>query len=53
MATKAGAASGARLKSLPGPLGASLPELFPTEYRYTATGISYNIAGILGGDQQA
>jgi MFS family permease len=32
-----------------GPLGALLSELFPTKYRYTATGISYNVAGILGG----
>jgi len=32
-----------------GPLGAFLSELFPTQYRYTATGISYNVAGILGG----
>jgi MFS family permease len=32
-----------------GPLGAFLTELFPTKYRYTAAGISYNIAGILGG----
>jgi len=32
-----------------GPLGAFLAELFPTQYRYTATGVSYNIAGIIGG----
>ena len=32
-----------------GRLGAFLSELFPTQYRYTATGVSYNIAGILGG----
>ena len=32
-----------------GPLGAFLTELFATQYRYTATGLSYNIAGIIGG----
>lgn len=32
-----------------GPLGAFLSELFPTRYRYTATGLCYNIAGVLGG----
>jgi metabolite-proton symporter len=31
-----------------GPMGAELPELFPTNVRYTGSGISYNVAGILG-----
>ena len=31
-----------------GPLGAVLPELFPTNVRYTGSGVSFNIAGILG-----
>jgi MFS family permease len=32
-----------------GPAGAFLPETFPTRYRYTGTGMSYNLAGIVGG----
>ncbi|MDD7916178.1 MFS transporter [Actinomycetospora callitridis] len=32
-----------------GPQGAQLPELFPTHYRYTGAGLSYNLAGVLGG----
>lgn len=32
-----------------GPAGAFLPETFPTRYRYTGAGVSYNLAGILGG----
>lgn len=32
-----------------GPVGALLPEMFRAEYRYTAAGISYNLAGIIGG----
>ncbi|MCD0453510.1 MHS family MFS transporter [Actinocorallia sp. API 0066] len=32
-----------------GPVGAFLPELFNTRYRYTASGFCYNIAGVLGG----
>lgn len=32
-----------------GPVGAFLPELFETRYRYTATAVSYNMAGVLGG----
>ncbi|SFW79807.1 MFS transporter [Amycolatopsis australiensis] len=32
-----------------GPVGAFMPELFHTRYRYSATGFSYNVAGILGG----
>ncbi|NYD36237.1 MFS transporter [Actinomycetospora corticicola] len=32
-----------------GPIGAQLPELFPTRYRYTGAGMSYNLAGVLGG----
>jgi metabolite-proton symporter len=31
-----------------GPMGALLPELFPTPVRYTGSGISYNVASILG-----
>jgi metabolite-proton symporter len=31
-----------------GPMSAVLPELFPTNVRYTGSGISYNIASILG-----
>ncbi|MDV7243379.1 MULTISPECIES: MFS transporter [Rhodococcus] len=32
-----------------GPAAAYLPELFKTRYRYTGAGMSYNLAGILGG----
>ncbi|MEU3528725.1 MFS transporter [Streptomyces sp. NPDC038707] len=32
-----------------GPVGAFMPELFHTRYRYTATGFAYNVAGVLGG----
>jgi MFS family permease len=32
-----------------GPVGALLPETFPTHFRYTGAGISYNMAGIAGG----
>ena len=31
-----------------GPMGAVLPELFPTNVRYTGSAISYNFASILG-----
>ncbi|MFI5503770.1 MFS transporter [Corynebacterium kutscheri] len=31
-----------------GPMSAVLPELFPTHVRYTGSGISYNVASILG-----
>jgi len=31
-----------------GPMSAVLPELFPTNIRYTGSGISYNISSILG-----
>jgi len=31
------------------PTGAFLPELFETRYRYTGAGLSYNLAGIVGG----
>ena len=31
-----------------GPMGALLPELFPTNTRYTGSAISYNVASILG-----
>lgn len=30
------------------PMGALLPELFPTTVRYTGAGVAYNIGGILG-----
>jgi MFS family permease len=32
-----------------GPVGALLPETFPTHFRYTGAGTSYNMAGIAGG----
>jgi hypothetical protein len=32
-----------------GPVGALLPELFDTKYRYTGAGMGYNLAGVLGG----
>ncbi len=32
-----------------GPAAAFLPEIFDTRYRYTAAGLGYNLAGILGG----
>ncbi|MER7455110.1 MFS transporter [Nocardia beijingensis] len=32
-----------------GPVGAMLPELFATRYRYTGAGLAYNLAGVLGG----
>jgi len=32
-----------------GPIGAMLPELFETRYRYTGAGVGYNLAGIIGG----
>jgi MFS family permease len=32
-----------------GAVGAFLPEQFPTRYRYTAAGISYQLTGIVGG----
>jgi metabolite-proton symporter len=31
-----------------GPMGALLPELFPSNVRYTGSGIAYNVASILG-----
>jgi metabolite-proton symporter len=31
-----------------GPMGALLPELFPTDVRYTGSALAYNIASILG-----
>lgn len=31
-----------------GPMSAVLPDLFPTNVRYTGAGISYNVASILG-----
>lgn len=32
-----------------GPVGALLPEMFRTEYRYTGAGTAYNLAGVIGG----
>jgi predicted MFS family arabinose efflux permease len=32
-----------------GPIGAFMSELFRTRYRYTAVGLCYNVAGIIGG----
>ncbi|AHH93800.1 MFS transporter [Kutzneria albida] len=32
-----------------GPLGAYLPELFDTRYRYSASSFAYNLGGVLGG----
>ncbi|MCE0763035.1 MHS family MFS transporter [Pseudonocardia kujensis] len=32
-----------------GPLGAYVPEMFPTRYRYTGAGMSYNLGGVAGG----
>lgn len=32
-----------------GPIGALLPETFPTRFRYTGAATSYNLAGIVGG----
>jgi hypothetical protein len=31
-----------------GPMGATLPELFATNVRYTGSGISYNVSSIIG-----
>ncbi len=31
-----------------GPMGALLPELFPTDVRYTGSAVAYNVASILG-----
>ncbi|MES1170648.1 MAG: MFS transporter, partial [Leifsonia sp.] len=31
-----------------GPMGATLPELFPTNVRYTGSAISYNLSSVLG-----
>ncbi|WP_217213016.1 MFS transporter [Streptomyces sp. AC550_RSS872] len=32
-----------------GPIGAYLPEMFHTRYRYTGAGMGYNLGGVLGG----
>jgi len=32
-----------------GPMAAFLPLIFPTRYRYTGTGLAYNLGGIVGG----
>ncbi len=34
--------------SLYGPVGAVLPELFPTKVRYSGAGITYNLAAVVG-----
>jgi MFS family permease len=31
-----------------GPMGAMLPELFPTNVRYTGSAVAYNVSSILG-----
>ena len=36
-----------------GPMGALLPELFPTNVRYTGSAIAYNVASILGAARRA
>jgi metabolite-proton symporter len=32
-----------------GPMAAFIPEVFPTRFRYTGSGLAFNLAGILGG----
>lgn len=32
-----------------GPVGAQLPELFRTRYRYTGAGVAYSLSGVVGG----
>jgi metabolite-proton symporter len=32
-----------------GPMGAFLPELFPTRYRYSGAALAYSLGGVLGG----
>ena len=34
--------------TLYGPVGAVLPELFPTRVRYSGAGITYNLAAVVG-----
>ena len=34
--------------TLYGPVGAVLPELFPTKFRYSGAGITYNLAAVVG-----
>lgn len=34
---------------LMGPLGSFIPEIFATRYRYTGTGLTFNVGGIIGG----
>jgi len=49
LATTAFLAVGLALMGLTfGPMGALLPELFPTNVRYTGSAIAYNVASILG-----
>lgn len=37
--------------TLYGPVGAVLPELFPTKVRYSGAGITYNLAAVVGGSR--
>ena len=39
--------------TLYGPVGAVLPELFPTKVRYSGAGITYNLAAVVGGSRCA
>ncbi|MDH6136360.1 MFS family permease [Kitasatospora sp. MAA4] len=41
--------SSALLGVLLGPMGAFLPELFPTRVRYTGAALTYNLGGVVGG----
>ncbi|MGF1430311.1 MFS transporter [Kitasatospora sp. LaBMicrA B282] len=41
--------SAALLGLLLGPVGAYLPELFPTRVRYTGAALTYNLGGVVGG----
>lgn len=42
-------ASAALMGLLLGPVGAYLPELFPTRVRYTGAALTYNLGGVVGG----
>ncbi|MDH6112460.1 MFS family permease [Kitasatospora sp. MAP12-15] len=43
------AGTGVLLGVLIGPVGAFLPELFPTRVRYTGAALTYNLGGVVGG----
>ncbi|MFI9270659.1 MFS transporter [Kitasatospora sp. NPDC052896] len=43
------AGTSALLGLLLGPVGAYLPELFPTRVRYTGAALTYNLGGVIGG----